>query len=184
MERSANSETVAIGDKAPYFSLKGTDNKIYSLKDFESARALAVVFTCNHCPYVKAWDPRLLEILKNFKSRGFEMVAICSNDPQSYPEDSFEHMVDKSESMDFAYPYLQDLTQEVARAYDAACTPEVFLFDSKQTLRYQGRIDDNHTEKSLVGSTDLADAVSALLSGEEVPTPLTSALGCSIKWVR
>lgn len=182
MIRESLSSKLALGDKAPYFSLPGTDGKLYSMKDFDAAKAFAVLFTCNHCPYVQAWDERLIELQKNYQESGFQLVAICSNDPKSYPEDSFENMKKKSESMDFVYPYLQDESQEVAKEYDAACTPEVFLFDENKELSYQGRVDDNHGDISLVSSNCLEDALKAVLSGKKPETPLTHALGCSIKW--
>lgn len=184
MERDPNALRLPIGSKAPYFSLKGTDGKIHSLPDFTSARALLVLFTCNHCPYAQAYESRLIELARIYQPRGVKFVAICSNDPLGYPEDDFDHMVEKSRVLKLPFPYLHDDTQAVAEAYDAQCTPEAYLFDSELKLFYQGRIDDNHRDPSQVTSHDLSDALDAVLSDEPLANNLTPAFGCSIKWRR
>lgn len=182
MERHAEKSTLLIGEKAPYFSLPATDGKIYSLSDFAGARALLVVFTCNHCPYARAYESRLIELAKRYTPEGVAIVAICSNDSQDYPEDSFTQMVEKSKMMGFPYPYLHDDRQLVAKAYDAACTPECFLFDSEMRLAYHGWIDDNHQQPELVTAPDLKLAIEAVLAGETPKKALTAIIGCSIKW--
>ena len=182
MQRDAASSTLVLGEKAPYFSLRGTDGRIYSNTDFQLSKAFVVIFTCNHCPYAQAYEGRLCELAEEFQPQGAQFVAICANDAQVYPEDDFEHMVSKSEEWANVFPYLQDETQVCARAYDAACTPEAYVFDAEQRLRYHGRIDDNHQNPLAVEHPDLRLAVEAVLQRKEPPHPLTVAVGCSIKW--
>jgi len=182
MKRESTGLKLELGQKAPYFSLPATDGKRYSLNDFSDSKALAVLFTCNHCPYVKAWDERLLALIEEFQGDGLTLIAICSNDSIGYPEDAFEHMVKKSEAHGFKYLYLHDETQEVARAYDAACTPEIYLFDAEQKLSYHGGIDDNHSDPGSVSRSDLREAILEVLGGKTPEVPLTAAIGCSIKW--
>src|SRR5437762_1753302 len=129
MERHPSAVSFNLGEKAPYFSLPATDGKIYSLSDFTGSQAFAVVFTCNHCPYAQAYESRLTALVKRYHAAGLRMVAICANDADGYPEDSFPQMVERSRSLGFPFPYLHDENQSVAQAYDAACTPEVYLFD-------------------------------------------------------
>lgn len=182
MERDATGSKLKLGDKAPYFSLKGTDGKIYSLEEFKDAKILAVIFTCNHCPYAQAYEQRICSLAELYRPRGVQFVTICSNDSRGYPQDSFDNMVEKSKSLGFPFPYLQDETQVTAKAYDAACTPECYVFDSERKLRYHGRVDDNHRDPAHVTHHDLADAIEALLEGTVPEIPLTPAMGCSIKW--
>ncbi|MFN8391009.1 MAG: thioredoxin family protein [Bdellovibrionota bacterium] len=182
MERPANEVTLLIGEKAPYFSLPATDGKIYSLSDFAECRALLVVFTCNHCPYSRAYEQRLCELASRYRPEGMGMVAICANDADDYPEDSFEQMVEKSKSLGFAFPYLHDEKQVVARAYDAACTPEAYLFDREMKLAYHGWIDDNSQHPEKVTSPALKNAIEAVLAGQTPSPQLTPVLGCTIKW--
>ncbi len=182
MERPAASSTLAIGERAPYFSLPATDGKIYSLSDFADAKALLVVFTCNHCPYSRAYERRLVEIAKRYQPQGLGIVAICSNNAEDFPEDSFEQMIEKSRSLGFPFPYLQDEQQSVARAYDAACTPEAYLFNTAKELVYHGWIDDNHGGMELIQHPDLVNAIEATFSGELPPKQLAPVIGCTIKW--
>ena len=182
MERQAQAVTLLVGEKAPYFSLPATDGRIYSLSDFASSRALLVVFTCNHCPTSRAYEGRLGDIARRYRSEGLGLVAICSNDQDDYPEDSFEQMVEKSKSMGFPYPYLHDEKQIVAKAYDAACTPEAYLFDSSMKLAYHGWIDDNADHPQAVTAPDLQIAIEAVLAGKVPEKQLTPVIGCSIKW--
>lgn len=183
MERSTETR-LQIGDTAPYFSLRATDGRIYSISDFTGTNALAVIFTANHCPYAQAYEARLCSLAEEFASQGVRFVAICSNDGESYPEDNYENMVERSTTLRFPYPYLHDESQTVARAYDAACTPEAYLFDSNLKLRYQGLIDDNYLEPDRVRSPYLRNAILALLSGKVPPVQRSNAIGCSIKWKR
>jgi peroxiredoxin len=182
MNREATGLKLPLGSTAPYFSLKGTDSKIYSLPEFAEAKVLVVIFTANHCPYAQSYEKRICSLAEIYRTQGVQFVAICSNDAKGYPEDNFENMVRKSEQLGFPFPYLQDETQVTARAYDAACTPECYVFDYERKLRYHGRVDDNHRDPTLVAHHDLADAIEALLAGKEVAEPLTPCIGCSIKW--
>lgn len=182
MERAIHQYSLNIGDKAPYFSLRATDGKIYTISDFGGRNALVIIFTCNHCPYSQAYDQRLCELSRDYKEQGVAFVAVSANDPVMYPEESFEKMVERSRELGFPYPYLQDEMQIMAQAYDAACTPEIFLFDSDLRLRYHGCVDDNHHQPSLVTRHYLKEALDAVLSGEAPDPALTPVLGCSIKW--
>ena len=182
MERPSTGLKLVLGDKAPYFSLKATDGRIYSIKDFEGSKAFVVIFTCNHCPYARAYESRILELATQYQQQGVKFVAVCANDPAGYPEDDFEHMVAKSKEWNFAFPYLQDLNQVMAEAYDAACTPEIYIFDHDLRLRYHGRVDDNHQDRSRVTESSMANALAAIMEGGQPEQPMTPVIGCSIKW--
>ncbi len=182
MEREAAGLKLKLGSRAPYFSLKGTDGRIYSLEEFKPAKCLVLIFTCNHCPYAQAYEQRICSLAELYKPRGAQFVGICSNDSRGFPQDSFENMVEKSKLLRYPFPYLHDDTQVTARAYDAACTPECYVFDGERKLAYHGRVDDNYREPSAVTHHDLADAIEAVLEGRQPETPLTPAMGCSIKW--
>jgi peroxiredoxin len=171
-----------IGDKAPDFGLPGVDGGTYSLADFDDARLLIVVFTCNHCPYAQAYEDRLMDIQRDYREQGVRIAAICSNDEEQYPEDGFDQMAVHARERGFNFPYLRDDSQDTADAYGAQCTPEIFVFDDDRTLRYHGRIDDNWQEPDKVTKRDLRDALDALLEGREVAKPENLAIGCSIKW--
>lgn len=171
-----------IGDKAPDFSLPGVDGKVYSLSDFRDKRVLVVMFTCNHCPYVQAYEDRIIDLQREFGERGVIFVGINSNDDRKYPEDSFENMVRRAEQKGYNFPYLRDESQEVARAYGATHTPHIFVFDEQRRLRYTGKIDDNWREPEKVKERYLRDAILSLLEGKEIRIPETYAIGCTIKW--
>ncbi|MBM3897248.1 MAG: thioredoxin family protein [Thaumarchaeota archaeon] len=168
-----------LGAKAPDFSLLGVDGKRYSLKDFNKP-VLVIIFSCNHCPYVQAFEDRIIAIARDYRDK-VQIVAINSNDEKAYPEDDYEHMVERAKKKGFNFPYLRDKEQTVVSAYGAVCTPHVFGFDKDRRLRYQGRIDDSKDPK-MVKSNDLRNALDDLIAGKEVRTPLTRAFGCSIKW--
>ena len=182
MEFDPSDCRLKLAERAPYFSLRATDGKIYSLSDFSDAPALAVIFTANHCPYAQAYETRIRELTERFSAHGVRIVAICSNDGDAFPEDNFENMVEKSKSLGFSFPYLHDESQDVARAYDAKRTPECYLFDSEQKLCFHGAIDDNFSDAGSVEFHYLADAIRALLRDEPVPNSITPILGCTIKW--
>lgn len=173
-----------IGDVAPDFSLKGSDGKTYSLESFPEAKALAVVFSCNHCPYVKAYEERMMDIQKDYRARGFRLVAINSNDAENYPEDSFEEMVLRAKEKGFNFPYLFDETQETARRYEATHTPHLFVFDQNLKLAYTGKIDDNWENPKAVKERYWREALDDILSGKPARNPQTHAIGCTIKWKR
>lgn len=171
-----------IGDKLPDFNLPGVDGKDYSPGSFALNQILIVMFTCNHCPYVVAYEDRLIKIQFDYKDKGVSFVAINSNDEKNYPEDSFESMVKRAKEKGFNFPYLRDKTQEVARLFGAVRTPEIFLFDKDRDLRYHGEIDDNWRESNKVTRHTLRNAIDFLLSGKELSDPETHAIGCTVKW--
>ncbi len=171
------------GAAAPDFrNLKGVDGKTYSLADFKSASALVIVFSCNHCPYVQAYEDRLISLQNEFKSKGVQFVAINANDATNYPDDSFENMVKRAQEKNFNFPYLRDESQEVAKAYRASHTPHLFVFDQNRKLAYTGKIDDNWQNPELVKERYLREALSALSEGKAPKESATFAIGCTIKW--
>ena len=173
--------TLTLGSAAPSFALPGVDGGDHSLDDYGEARALVVIWSCNHCPYVQAWEDRMSQIQRDYEPLGVRVVAINSNDVQSYPEDSFEEMKARAERRGFAFDYLFDEDQSVARAYGPSRTPEVFLFDRERRLVYHGAIDDSRDETS-VTEHYLRDALDAILDDREPPVTATPPVGCSVKW--
>ena len=173
--------TLTLGSRAPDFDLPGVDGRRYSLASFAGRPVLVVVFSCNHCPYVVAYEDRMVSIQGDYASRGVQFVAINSNDDRAYPEDSFSNMVKRSKEKGFNFPYLRDESQKVVGAYGGVCTPHVFAFDKGRRLRYRGRIDDSK-EPSQVTTHDLRNALDDLVAGREVRVPDTRPFGCSIKW--
>jgi len=171
-----------IGDRALPFSLPGVDGRNHSLDEYVGKNALVVIFSCNHCPYVRAWEDRMVAIQADYAKRGVQLVAINSNDAKKYPDDSFEMMKVRADEKRFNFPYLRDEAQAVARAYGAERTPEVFLFDRDLTLRYHGAIDDNYDDPTAVKNPYLRAALDAVLSGGKVSEPETRPVGCTIKW--
>lgn len=176
------SEGLENGTKAPDFSLMGVDEKTYTLDTFKNAKLLVLIFTCNHCPYAKASEGRLIAIQKDYKSKGVQLVLINSNDEQTYPEDSFNEMIRVSREHNYPFPYLRDETQEVAKAYHAVCTPDIYVFDEARKLRYNGRIDDNWKDEGSVTRHDLRMVLDALLQGAPITFDRVPSMGCSIKW--
>jgi peroxiredoxin len=161
--------------KIPKFSLKGTDEKVYSSEDLKGEYGSVIIFWCNHCPYVKAWEKEVLRIVENYKDK-FGFAFINSNDPSKYPEDSFENMKKKN----YPVPYLFDETQEVAKMFGAERTPHVFVFDKDGNLVYKGAVDDDYEGNPK--KRYLIEVLDALISGKEVPYSETPAVGCTIKW--
>ena len=171
-----------LGDKAPDFSLPGTDGKTYALADFAGAKALVVIFSCNHCPYVKAYEDRIIQAQKDYAGKGARFIAINANDASKYSEDGFEEMKKRAQSKGFNFPYLRDDTQETARRYGATHTPHLFVFDAERRLAYTGKFDDNWEHPEKVRERYLAAALDDLVSGRAPRTPETFAIGCTIKW--
>jgi peroxiredoxin len=173
---------VKIGDKGPDFvDLMGVCGERHSLADFDQD-LLVLIFSCNHCPVVVAYEDRMIQIQADYADKGVKLIAINPNDDVKYPADNFDSMVRRAAEKEFNFPYLRDDTQEVSRAYGAERTPEVFVLDSDRILRYHGRIDDNTNDPASVQSHDLRNALDELLSGEEVKVPDTTPVGCTIKW--
>jgi peroxiredoxin len=178
----AYSKGMPIGTPAPPFSLPGVDGELYTLESFRAAHLLVVIFTCNHCPYAQALEPRFMALAREYAPKGVAFVAINPNDAAAYPDDSFDAMKRRAKEHGFVFPYLRDESQAAARAYDAACTPDIFVFDRARTLRYNGRCDDNWKEAALVTRQDLRRALDLLLEERPLDFEVSPALGCSIKW--
>lgn len=177
-----DNDELAIGDKAPAFELLGTDGEKHSLEAVTADnKATVVVFTCNSCPFAKAYEPVLLELAAQYAKRPVRFVLINSNSVKTKPDDSYEHMVTRAKEKEYPFPYLYDESQAVAKAYGARVTPHVFLVDAEGVCRYRGRIDDN-AQRDQVKEHDLVNALDAILAGKEVPVTTTKAFGCSIKW--
>lgn len=174
--------TLATGTKAVDFDLPGTDGKNHSLKELADKKALVVIFSCNHCPYVQAYEDRMIELQKDYAPKGVQLVAINSNDATSHPDDSFDNMVRRAKEKKFNFLYLRDESQKVARDYGATHTPHIYLFDQDRCLRYTGKIDDNWQEPRKVTRKYLREALDAVLAGKATPEPETFAIGCTIKW--
>ena len=175
-------EKLKTGDKAPGFSLKGTDGKTYSLSNFKNAKALLIIFMCNHCPYVKAKQKTIIGLQNKYKSKGLVVVGINSNESENYPEDNFEGMVETAKEKGYNFVYLHDETQEVGKAYGASCTPDSFLFDSNQKLVYHGRFDNALEPGQEATEFDMDEAITAVLAGKKPKHDFLYSIGCSIKW--
>lgn len=172
-----------LGQPAPAFSLIGTDGKTWTQQDLIIPNHPGLlVFMCNHCPYVKAIENRLIDLGKDLKKLNVPMLAINSNDATRYPDDSFESMKQISTSHEYSFPYLYDETQEVAKAYGAVCTPDFFVYDKMGKLAYRGRLDDSWKDESQVKSRELYLAILELLADNPVSSTQTPSMGCSIKW--
>ena len=177
------SEMLQLGTSAPDFSLPDTEGKIVSLNDFTEAKGFLVIFMCNHCPFVKHILDSLVELIKGYQRKSIAVVGINSNDVVNYPDDSPEMMAKVAKESGFTFPYLYDETQEVAKAYRAACTPDFFLFDSDKTLVYRGQMDDSRPGNGIpVTGADLTAAIDAVLQGKQVPREQKPSIGCNIKW--
>jgi peroxiredoxin len=185
-------KTLEIGSKAPDFKLPGVDGKTYSLASFKTANILVIVFTCNHCPTAQAYEERIIQLTKDYKSKGVAVVAISPNDPKSvrldelgYSDmgDSFAEMKVRARQKKYNFPYLYDGdTEKTSKAYGPVATPHVFIFDKDRKLRYQGRIDDVEKPTGTPKNLDTRNAIEALLANKEVPVATTKVFGCSVKW--
>jgi peroxiredoxin len=172
-----------LGTKAPDFQLPDTNGKIVSLSDFRTAPGLLVIFMCNHCPYVKHIRGALAQLARDYSPRGLAMGGISSNDATNYPADSPAKMAEEVRSAGYSFPYLYDETQEVAKAYRAACTPDIFLFDGDQRLAYRGQLDDSRPGNGIpVTAKDLRLAIDAVLAHKPIPASQKPSIGCNIKW--
>ncbi len=179
MEVDIGSYGLKIGGNAIGFSLKGVDDKIHSPGDFKG-KIVAVIFTCNHCPYARAYEERIVNLQKEFSEKAY-FLAVNSNDPLNYPQDSFDNMKIRAREKNFNFPYLHDTTQETARAYGAQVTPEIFLFNTELKLAYHGSV-DNNTDNPKSATPYFRMAIQALLAGKEPEVKETKAFGCTIKW--
>ncbi|RLJ62118.1 thioredoxin family protein [Sulfurisoma sediminicola] len=172
-----------FGRPAIDFDLPGVDGGRHSLASARGPRGLLVMFICNHCPYVKAVIHRLIRDTRELKAMGMNAIAIMSNDPADYPEDSWNHMVKIARELDFPFPYVLDATQEVARAYGAVCTPDFFGFNDRMELQYRGRLDESRKETAPEGvRRDLFEAMKQVALTGKGPAEQIPSMGCSIKW--
>ncbi len=177
------SQPLKLLSPAKDFSLRSViDDQIHSLASFAESKALLVAFICNHCPYVRAIEDRLIALKKSFSLKDFAMVGICANDFEEYPDDHPQKLKERAIEKNYGFPYLVDNAQTVAKAYGAVCTPDLFLFDQKRQLFYHGRLDDNWREPAKVKNQDLKQAIEAILQGSLPPEHQEPSMGCSIKW--
>jgi peroxiredoxin len=172
-----------LGTKAPDFRLPDTGGKIVSLADFKAAPALVVVFMCNHCPYVKHVRDGLAKLARDYQPERVAMVGISSNDVANYPDDSPAKMAAEAKSAGYVFPYLYDESQEVAKSYKAACTPDFYVFDQDQRLVYRGQLDDSRPGNGMpVTGKDVRSALDAVLASKPVAATQKPSIGCNIKW--
>ena len=164
------------------FKLKGVDDKYYDLNSLKGTNGLLIMFICNHCPYVKSIINRIIRDTKELKQIGINSVGIMSNDPNEYPEDSFENMKKMALEFNFSFPYLIDETQEVARAYGAVCTPDFFGYNNKLGLQYRGRLDESRKESVDGAKRELFEAMKQISKSGKGPGNQIPSIGCSIKW--
>ncbi len=178
------STMLELGTKAPDFNLYDTvSGKFLSLDDIQSDQATVIMFICNHCPYVLHVNPEIVRVAKDYQEKGVGFVGISSNDVEAYPDDSPEKMKVLAREVGYPFPYLYDETQEVARAYDAACTPDFYVFDGELKLVYRGRLDGARPKNDApLDGADLRAALDAVLEGRPVPEPQYPSGGCGIKW--
>lgn len=177
------STMLALGTTAPDFRLPDTDGKMVSLAGFKNAPALLVIFMCNHCPYVKQIRAGLAQLGRDYQSKGAAIIGINSNDVANYPADSPAKMKEEAHSAGYTFPYLFDETQSVAKAYRAACTPDIYLFDRNQKLAYRGQFDDSRPGNNQpVTGKDLRAALDAVLAAKPVSADQKPSIGCNIKW--
>jgi peroxiredoxin len=177
------STMLPLGTIAPDFKLPDTNGKIVALADFKGQPALLVIFMCNHCPYVKHIRAGLAQLARDYLPRGAAIVGINANDTTNYPEDSPARMKEEVKAAGYLFPYLFDETQAVAKAYRAACTPDLYLFDKNQKLVYRGQMDDSRPDNGIpVTGKDLRAALYAVLTGKPVASDQTASIGCNIKW--
>ncbi len=174
---------VALGTPAPDFALPSVEGETMSLEDFAGAPALLVVFMSNHCPYVRRIEDGIGAVAAEYRGRGLATVAICSNNVDTHPDDGAEHLAEQVKRAGFAFPYLVDETQEVAKAYRAACTPDFFLYDGQRRLAYRGEFDGARPSNDLpADGASLRAALDAVLAGRAAPEPQNPSMGCGIKW--
>lgn len=186
------STMMPLGHAAPDFTLPSTDGENVSLGDFQSYKALAVFFICNHCPYVIHIAPTLAKLAEEYQKKGIGFVAINSNDTEAYPADSFDLMKEEKAKRGYTFPYLLDADQSVAKAFGAACTPDIYVFDAERKLAYRGQFDDTRPHRISSGNydstqnppsgSDLSAALDLLAAGQPVPAEQIPSMGCNIKW--
>ena len=184
---AVESSQPVLGSACPDFRLPAVDGKVYARDDFAASPVLVVMFICNHCPYVKAVEDRIIALQREFAAGGqgepgVQLVGICANDAASYPDDAFDKLRERWEAKEYGFPYLHDESQAVARTFGAVCTPDIFVYDRDRQLAYRGRIDDSWKDPGKVTRRELHQAVMALLNGQRPAADQKPSLGCSIKW--
>lgn len=183
MARTPSTMMLPLGTAAPHFQLPDTEGRLVSLDDFKEAPALLVMFICNHCPFVQHVRAELAELCEEYQQKGVAVVGINSNDVEAYPDDSPEKMAEEAKRYLYTFPYLYDETQEVAKAYRAACTPDFYVFDRERKLVYCGQMDDSRPGNDVpVTGEDLRAALDAVLEEKPIPEPQKPSAGCNIKW--
>lgn len=185
MAATSSTMQLTLGIEAPDFSLPAPDGKTYSLSDFAGSEALVIIFMCNHCPYVKHVAPVLATLAREYQQRGVAVVGINSNDFECHPDDAPDKMAEEICQRGYTFPYLIDKSQEVAKTYRAACTPDFYVFDKDRRLVYRGQMDDSRPGNDIpVTGSDLCAALDAVLAGHAVPPHQRPSIGCNIKWRR
>lgn len=177
-----SSQALSLGTQCPDFTLKGVDGVTYALQDFEKSQGLLVAFICAHCPYVLAIEDRLIALARAYQEQDLQVVAICSNDPARYIEDSAPYLLKRWHEKRYGFPYLIDDTQSVAKKFQAVCTPDLYLFDQDRLLYYHGQLDNNWKTPEQVTRQDLKEAIDGLLAHLAPPAMQVQSIGCSIKW--
>lgn len=175
-------EAIPMGTPCPDFDLPAVEGRNYKLSDFADKQVLVVMFICNHCPYVKAIEDRYVALARSYAGQSVQFVGICANDPDDYPDDSFDNLKRRWEAKGYGFPYLHDLSQDVARSFGAVCTPDIYVYDADRKLAYHGRFDDSWKDPAAVKRQDLKEAIDTLLDGKRPPAEQTPSMGCSIKW--
>ncbi len=183
MVQTLSTGLLPLGSPAPEFSLPDTLGHTIGLSDFRTSKAVVVIFMCNHCPFVKHVQKQIAQFAKDYQTKGVAVVGINANDAQNYPDDSPDKMRIEAERAGYTFPYLYDATQEVAKAYKAACTPDFYVLDGERRVVYRGQLDDARpgNDQPVTGQ-DLRAAVDAVLAGKEVPAEQNPSMGCNIKW--
>jgi peroxiredoxin len=183
------SQMAELGTPAPSFELPitnpGADDLhggLRALDDYADADAVVIIFMCNHCPYVKHIEDALVDVAAEYQERGVQFIGICSNDAEKYPDDGFERMTERAQEKGFPFPYLHDESQDVARAYGALCTPDIFVYDDDRTLVYRGRFDETRPKKGEAHGGDLKQALDELLESGRIEMEQQPSMGCNIKW--
>ncbi len=178
------STNVPLGSSAPNFAnLPSVDGKQYQLTDFADKQILIVIFMCNHCPYVQAIIERLVSLQADYKDKNLQIIGINPNDAVKYPDDSLEKMKEFAQEKNVNFIYVRDDSQEVAKAYKAQCTPDIFVYNENRALIYHGRLDDNWKDESQVTEQDLRSAIDLYLNTKDVVEKQIPSMGCSIKWL-
>lgn len=174
-----------LGTRAPNFNLPDTvSGKTLNLQSIRGPEGTLIMFICNHCPFVKHVNPQIVQLAKDYTGKGIACIAISSNDASKYPEDAPDRMKETAEKEGYPFPYLYDESQEVARSYQAACTPDFFLFDKNLYLVYRGQLDDSRPDNGIsLSGIDLRSAMDALLSGTPIDPDQKPSIGCNIKWL-